>query len=83
MSYKVNIFYPFDKGFFGKTLTSSNRVSAQLESHSNLKLDSVDDMIKHFRDECVKYACERSPKADIYEPKSLENVVDFPNVFNL
>lgn len=84
MSYKVNIFYPFDKGFFGKTLTTNNRAAVKLEKSSNLQLDSADDFIKHFQDSCIKRRFERSPKSDSYESKQpTKEVIDFPNIFNL
>ncbi len=83
MAYKVDFLYPFDKGFFGKTLADSANKAVKIDNPSNLKMDSVDDLVKHFKDECIRCAFERSPKVDSFEVKPVENVIAFPNVFSL
>lgn len=83
MSYKVDLLNPFDKGFFGKTLTEVANNTVKIEKPSKLVLDSVDDFVKHFKDACIKTSLERSPMADSFETKAVEDVVGFPNVFSL
>lgn len=82
MSYKVNIFYPFDKGFFGKTLSTFKNEGAKITQTTELKQDSVDDMIKYFKDKCVKMSFERTPFNDSYEaPIPIGRFKDFPGIF--
>lgn len=44
---KLTSLNAFDKGFFGKTLVSGKSVG-KISKPSNLKQDSVDDLLAHF-----------------------------------
>lgn len=67
MAPKIDFLYPFDKGFFGKTLLSSKTVLPKNYRPSKLKWDSVDDIIKYFDNKMFKQRLTRSPKTDIVE----------------
>lgn len=63
---KVNIFYPMDKGFFGKTLCASTKKCAEHIKPSKIELDSVDDLIKHFHSQMFSKKIDRTPKVDTF-----------------
>lgn len=75
---KINIFYPFDKGFFGKTLSGSAGNAVKKVKSANSKVfDSVDDFVHHFQLEMMKKQAPKasSLKSDVFQPKKVE-VVD-------
>lgn len=78
MSFKVDFLYPFDKGFFGKTL------SAWSKSHAGegikpykIEMSSIDDFNKHFADKFFEHRLERTPETDKY---TLQLADQFPNI---
>lgn len=67
---KVNLFYPFDKGFFGKTLMSPMERVIKHGKPSKVEMSSIDDFNKHFADKLFRSVLERTPKADVYDTAS-------------
>ncbi|MCM1338699.1 MAG: hypothetical protein NC191_03410 [Muribaculaceae bacterium] len=67
MAPKVNVLYPFDKGFFGGTLMKASS-SSNIRPGKAAMLDSVSDFTKHFEDLITKqFQLEKAPKADKFE----------------
>ncbi len=85
MSLKPDFFYPFDKGFFGTTLATAGRNLPEIKTPSKLELDSVDVLLKYFKDKMLKYPSklERSPNADSVELKNYPRgqIISFPFCF--
>lgn len=67
---KVNLFYPFDKGFFGKTLMSPMERVIKHGKPSKVEMSSIDDFNKYFADKLFHCPLERSPKADVLDVKA-------------
>ncbi len=69
MSFKVNSLYPFDKAFFGKPMRAwANRKSGEMLHSSNLKMDSIDDLNKHFDNMFFNMKkLEQTPTVDTFE----------------
>lgn len=83
---KVNLFYPMDKGFFGKTLNSP--IKSVTKQSSDLKLDSIDDLNKHFQMQMFKSKFAKTPKFDsfasaISEQKSNDFFTKFSQFFGV
>ena len=82
MAPKVDFFYPFDKGFFGKTLAqAAKQPLPEGFIPSKLKLDSIDDLVKYFDSKLFSpQPLERSPKVDkvvIKQPLAANKDFDF------
>ncbi len=82
---KIDIFYPFDKGFFGKTLMTpiKDGLKAAREG-SKIQLDSIDDLNHYFSQKLMKSNLERVPEtekftrtANVEMPSSLANFDTF------
>ena len=79
MAMKVDFLYPFDKGFFGKTLLAGAQDNAVRNPLlKRVMPDSISDFMKHFENKMYKHSLERAPKADTYEVS--EPVVMFPDM---
>ncbi len=62
---KIDIFYPFDKGFFGKTLMTPIKEGLKVTREgSKLQLDSIDDLNHHFALQLMKSNLERVPETE-------------------
>lgn len=63
---KFDIFYPFDRGFFGKTLGTSVKNGLRVVCEkSKGKLDSVDDL-NHYFAQKMKSNLERMPVEECF-----------------
>ena len=76
---KIDYFYPFSKGFFGKTLLGQKQnVIEKKVLFMNVTHDSLSDFMKHFDDKIWKQNLERSPKTDIVKLEKIPKL--FPNM---
>lgn len=79
MSVKVDYFYPFSKGFFGKTLSGSKNNKLLKEPVlEKVMPDSTSDFSKHFENKIVQQYLERSPKVDVVQIEDVPEL--FPNM---
>lgn len=81
MSVKVDYFYPFSKGFFGKTLSAQKNNKLVNEPVLNkVKPDSISDFSKHFENKMTQHCLERAPKVDAFQIEKEPEL--FPNMMS-
>lgn len=75
---KIDIFYPFDKGFFGKTLMTPIKDGLKVAREgSKIQLDSIDDLNHYFSQKLMKSNLERVPaKEEFTRSADIEQLSD-------
>lgn len=72
MTPQVDFLYPFDKGFFGKTLYKMAKENTKDFKPSKITRDSIDDLVEYFDKKLFNYMpkLERSPRVDTVEKRT-------------
>lgn len=76
---KVNSLNPFDKGFFGKTMSAWAKRDIKISNPSNLKMTSIDDFNRHFDLQLMAKKLEKTPPSDTFA--EIEPPTGIPNIF--
>lgn len=79
MAAKIDFLYPFDKGFFGKTMRNSTPFeTAKQTAYKKVMPDTLSDFMRHFEMKMKQQTFERVPQKDTYEPLPLPKM--FPDM---
>ncbi|MBD5403352.1 hypothetical protein HDR58_11235 [bacterium] len=75
------LLYPFDKGFFGKTLMECPKNNIKISQSSKFEHDSIDDLNRHFAMQLFNRSLEKTPVVDTFN-KDIEKELS-SSVFGL